>query len=59
MPYYLDFSGSKLGLEINLQVAKSFLKIENGLIKYEPTFVVPADYVIKYSVASNEKSKEF
>ena len=51
MPDYLDSSGAKLGLEINLQEAKSFLKIENGFIKYEPTFVVPADYVIKYSVA--------
>ncbi len=59
MPDYLDFSGAKLDLEINLQVAKSFLKIENDLIKYEPTFVVSADYVIKYSVTSNEKSKEF
>lgn len=59
MPDYLDSSGAKLGIEINLQEAKSFLKIENGLIKYETAFVVPADYVIKYSVASDGKSKEF
>ncbi len=36
MPEYTDSTGTKLGLEINLQDAKAFIKVENDFLIYEP-----------------------
>jgi hypothetical protein len=36
MPEYTDSTGTKLALEINLQDAKAFIKVENDFLIYEP-----------------------
>jgi hypothetical protein len=36
MPEYTDSAGAKLALEINLQEAKAFIKVQNDLLVYEP-----------------------
>lgn len=61
MPEYTDISGAILFMEVNLQEAKSFLSFQDGFIIYELSNEVPNpdDYMIKYSVTSNELKKEY
>ena len=53
MPEYTDSTGTKLGLEINLQDAKAFIKVENDFLIQQPFQIVPGEYTIKYKVESN------
>ena len=59
MPEYTESTGAKLKVEIDLQEAKAFIKVQDGILIYDPVQIVPGDYPIKYSVFSNGYSSEF
>ena len=59
MPEYTESTGAKLKVEIDLKEAKAFIKVQDGILIYEPVQIVPGDYTIKYSVFSKGYSSEF